>query len=193
MQCRDLDTGCCESFKRARTQWIKNSGAFIFVYDTSRLSSLYYIQELLSDIHQQCLIAPAIPIALVGNKTDKLVAREVPEVEGRQLAQEYGALFLETSAQGDLVVVFKNLVIRLLKEMRAVRRATPVLKQPQTYWTQSTLRAWYHNTSNKRGAPVENEKDLEIGDSRELDHREVSWLRTCWYPISFWMCGIGVE
>ena len=158
-----------------------------------RLSSLYYIQQLLRVVHQKYLIAPAIPIALVGNKTDKLVAREVPEVVGRQMAHEYGALFLETSAQDDSVVVFKNLVIRLLKEMRAVREVTPILKQPQAYSTQSTLRAWYHNTSNKRAALVENEKDLEIGDSRELDHREVSWLRTCWYPISFWMCGIGVE
>ena len=40
-----------------------------------------------------------VPIALIGNKIDMEEYREVEREEGREKAEEYGALFFETSAK----------------------------------------------------------------------------------------------
>ncbi|KIM93849.1 hypothetical protein OIDMADRAFT_94751, partial [Oidiodendron maius Zn] len=121
-----LDTGGSELFQEVRPQWIQNCGGLVFVYDICEVSSFDLIQQqlcdaqrLLSNLHRQSPTAPVIPIALVGNKTDKWAARQVLEEEGHLLADEYEAIFLETSAQYAQGV--EELFIRLLRKMRAIR------------------------------------------------------------------------
>jgi GTPase SAR1 family protein len=73
-----LDTGCPEIYEELRTPWIQQCRGLMLVYDTSSASSLGQIAQLLcaakailSTLYPLSLTVPAIPIALVGNKTDK--------------------------------------------------------------------------------------------------------------------------
>jgi hypothetical protein len=159
------------------------------------VSSFDSTKARLRDAHA---IFPRIPIALVGNKTDKEVAREVSEKDGRQMAKDYGAGFFETSARDNKGI--DDPFIYLLEKIRAVRdvpslaseESATTLKSPQTDRIQWILHVWYAiqtSISNGRGRPTENEKDLEMGESGELHHREVSW----WHWIHLLVCGIGPE
>lgn len=127
-----LDTGGLEDIKGLRLQWIEGCGGLIFVYDISEELSFHDMQEqlndaqtLLSNLRQRSPTAPEIPIALVGNKTDKVAARTVPLETGQRLADEHAAIFLETSARYDAKGV-EDLFIRLLKKMRAARDVSSV-------------------------------------------------------------------
>jgi hypothetical protein len=163
------------------------------------------IEELLRDthaillnLHRESPTAPRTPIALVGNKTDKEAAREVSEKEGRQLAEKYGAEFFETSARDDKGIY--DPFIYLLEKIGAVgdapslasEESATALKSSQTDRIQWVFRVWYAIQSsifNGRGRPAKNEKDLEMGESGELDHREASW----WLWIHLLVCGVGPE
>jgi GTPase SAR1 family protein len=190
-----LDTGGSEGYNFIRHQWIKNCGGLIFVYDISTASSLDLIEQqlcdaqtVLSNLHQQPPTAPTIPIALVGNKFHKLPSGKVSDEEGRQLADKYGAKFFETSAHD--TKGFHDACVYLLREMGAGRapssaseESTAALKQPRTDWTKLNLH--FIQRSIPSGRLAESEKDSEMVESHELDHREVSW----WY----WVCGIWAK
>jgi hypothetical protein len=64
-----------------------------------------------------------LPIALVGNKTDKEAARSVPDKDGQRLADEYNATFLETSVKNGANSL-TDLFIHLLKEIKRFQDAS---------------------------------------------------------------------
>ena len=165
------------------------------MYDTSSAWSLRDIAQLLcaaeailSNLYPQSLTVPAIPIALVGNKTDK--ARKVLEEDGRQLAKSYGAGFFETSAR-DNEGIYEPFLY-LLEKIAAVRDApssaseesSTAHKPRRTDVTQPIIQP---SISNGSGTATETGKDFEMSDSSELDRREVSW----WHWIHFWVCVTG--
>ncbi|PSS18312.1 hypothetical protein M430DRAFT_70482, partial [Amorphotheca resinae ATCC 22711] len=100
-----VDTGgseCCND--HLRDQWTRNCRGIVFVYDISDASTfclvreqLYAVHAFLLNLYKQFPTTPTRLIAIVGNKADKR-PREVLETEGRQLADEHGAIFWETSA-----------------------------------------------------------------------------------------------
>lgn len=47
----------------------------------------------------------SVPIVLVGNKTDLHMERMIPFEEGRRLAEEWKAIFLEASAKQNAVSI----------------------------------------------------------------------------------------
>ena len=59
------------------------------------------------------LVGGSVPIILVGNKTDLHVDRRVTQAQGKALAEEMKAVFIETSAKENQVgsiYIFVNLV-----------------------------------------------------------------------------------
>ena len=62
-------------------------------------------------------VEPECRILLVGNKVDLEDAREVPSTEGKNIANCYNALFIETSAKsGNNVKEAFELLIRTILE-----------------------------------------------------------------------------
>lgn len=102
------------------------------------------MHAFLLNLYKQFPTTPTRLIAIVGNKADKR-PREVLETEGRQLADEHGAIFWETSAVD--AKGFDGACINLLREMGAGRDApscttedsTTAIKQSQTDWIQPIL------------------------------------------------------
>lgn len=52
----------------------------------------------------------SLPIVLVGNKTDLHMERMISSDEGRRLADEWKAIFLETSAKQNAVSIYSSCV-----------------------------------------------------------------------------------
>lgn len=138
-----LDTAGQEEYTALRDQWIRDGEGFILVYSISSRSSFTRIPKF----HQQILRvkesaqsssplgmgyrdsplnAPIgtgqgnpVPIMLVGNKSDRIIEREVSTQEGQAKARELGCEFVEASAK-NCVNVEKAFfdVVRMLKRQR---------------------------------------------------------------------------
>jgi GTPase KRas protein len=116
-----LDTAGHEEYTALRDQWIRYGEGFILVYSVSSRLSFTRIQKFHDQIqrvkessassppYSGSQIPPvpsssAVPIMLVGNKTDEVTEREVSTNEGRALAQKLGCGFLEASAKHCIAV-----------------------------------------------------------------------------------------
>ncbi len=102
-------------FKRVRQTYLVNAEAGFLVYDITRRETFENISKWIEEILPSG--KGSIKIVLVGNKSDLEDAREVSTLEGKQLAEEYGFSFIETSAKnGDCVNdAFKMLAFLLIK------------------------------------------------------------------------------
>ncbi len=89
-----LDTGSGD-FEVLRERWIRNSDAFILVYNIASRASFRGVEGYYNQIRNE---HSSKPIMLVGNKSD-IEEREVSEEEGAKLADKWGCRFLEASAK----------------------------------------------------------------------------------------------
>ncbi len=71
---------------------------YVFVFSITDLNSYRTIQPLYQHVRR---IHPSgnIPVIIVGNKSDLLRARQVPDHEGKALADELGGPYFEASAR----------------------------------------------------------------------------------------------
>jgi Ras-related protein Rab-5C len=80
---------------------VRNAQAAVVVYDITKSASLTKAQSWIKELQRQA--SPGIIIALAGNKADLADeedgGRQVSFEEGKEYAQETGALFFETSAK----------------------------------------------------------------------------------------------
>lgn len=74
-----------------------------------------------------------VPIMLVGNKSDRIIEREVSTQEGAAKARELGCEFVEASAK-NCVNVEKAFfdVVRMLKRQRTIKLKQPPLEDRNT-------------------------------------------------------------
>lgn len=146
-----LDTAGQEEYTALRDQWIRDGEGFILVYSISSRSSFTRIPRF----HAQILrvkesvnsssplggmngygngplnspgMGPGqspVPIMLVGNKSDRIIEREVSTQEGQAKARELGCEFVEASAK-NCVNVEKAFfdVVRMLKKQRQQPKRT---------------------------------------------------------------------
>lgn len=84
-----------------KPSWFTNYGMVICVYDITDEASFIHVQHLLHDLRTSL---GTTKFTLVGNKADLLEGRQVSPEEGQELANRYGAAFLETSAKDDMNV-----------------------------------------------------------------------------------------
>lgn len=107
------DTAGQERFRSLIPSYIRDCAAAVVVYDitnrTSFQSITKWIEDVVSERHHQALII------IVGNKTDLNDKRQVSSEEGEAKAEEYNALFMESSAMSGSNVkqLFKKIASNL--------------------------------------------------------------------------------
>jgi len=97
------DTAGQERFKSICRSYYKGSHGVIFVYDITDRQSFRDIEHWVEDVER--LAGKEINKILIGNKCDNESDRKVTYEEGKQLAEELGMKFVETSAKVDYRVV----------------------------------------------------------------------------------------
>ncbi len=97
MKIKLWDTAGQERFRVPTLDILNNSQGIALVYDISDRNSFDNIEYWLEAIRERTV---DVPIALFGNKCD-IEERKVSEEEGKELAQEQGMLFFETSAKNN--------------------------------------------------------------------------------------------
>ncbi|XP_071453309.1 ras-related protein Rap-2c isoform X2 [Hetaerina americana] len=106
-----LDTAGTEQFASMRDLYIKNGQGFVVVYSLTNHQTFQDIKSM-RELITRVKGSDRVPVLLVGNKVDLEHQREVPAVEGQNLAQAWGCPFLEASAKNKTNVneVFADIV-----------------------------------------------------------------------------------
>ena len=91
------DTAGQERFKAFSAGYYQGTHGAIIVYDITNKESFEsvrtWVNELKTHLEMENLV-----VILIGNKSDLEGKREITEDQGRNLAEEYGFFFMETSA-----------------------------------------------------------------------------------------------
>ena len=139
-----LDTAGQEEYTALRDQWIRDGEGFVLVYSISSRSSFSRIKRFhhqIQRVKESTTSSPtypgspistssptaAVPIMLVGNKSDRVTEREVSTQEGHALARELGCEFVEASAKNCINVekAFYDVVRILRRQRQAASRPLP--------------------------------------------------------------------
>lgn len=75
----------------------------MLVYNVTSLRSFQIVKNLYQKL-QEGHGKTRLPVLLVGNKADLSADREVQAVEGKKLAESWGATFMESSARDNQVL-----------------------------------------------------------------------------------------
>ena len=86
------DTNGCARFKQGIRPFLSGADAIALVYDVSCREKLTGVESWVTDV----LLETNAPVVLVGNKVDKV--REVTYEEGKQVADDLGMVYVETTA-----------------------------------------------------------------------------------------------
>ncbi|KAF2457687.1 P-loop containing nucleoside triphosphate hydrolase protein, partial [Lineolata rhizophorae] len=112
-----IDIGGAQELGQICGQAIGTGDSFILVYSMSSRPSFNRVEEIFKAIqcNSQQIGASTIrsaPFILVGNKSDRIIEREVLAEEGEALAKEFKCEFAEVSASNHLKVeeLYSNLV-----------------------------------------------------------------------------------
>lgn len=98
------DTAGQERFHAITKSYYRDADGFIFVYDVTDLDSFIKVRKWIRETREWDKLGSC---AVVGNKIDLLesgYSRTVTEQQGRDLAEEYGFKFWETSAKENINV-----------------------------------------------------------------------------------------
>ena len=100
-----LDTAGTEHFTAMRDLYIKNGQGFILVYSIVSEGSFYELNEIrnqiveIKDAVNTEKTKQKVPIILVGNKCDLSHQRVISVEQGKERAQQWDCMFIETSAK----------------------------------------------------------------------------------------------
>ena len=115
---RVLDTAGQEKFNALSERYYKEADCCLLMYDITSMESFdkvknYYVET----IKNMC--KKDIKIILLGNKTDLKNQRQVSDVDGKDLAEENGYMFMESSCKDNYNVsdAFTALVEMTNKEI----------------------------------------------------------------------------
>ena len=110
------DTAGQERFRNITKSYFQTSNGFVMAYDITSTSSFESVVEWLKQIEENA--SEEAKIILVGTKCDLESQRQVSFEQGKELADEKGLKFFETSSKDDINVVeaFEELALELLSE-----------------------------------------------------------------------------
>jgi len=96
-----LDTAGQDDYSALRSQWIRSGEGYIIMYSITDKTTFAEVSNIRSQILmvRDVSEADAPPMVLVGNKSDLEDRREVPQKEGKQLADMWNCAFFEASAK----------------------------------------------------------------------------------------------
>ena len=111
-----VDTTGTEQFTAMRDLYMKQSNGFVLVYSITNKSSFNALRDIREQIVRvrDCDIFPMI---VVGNHCDMETERIVSTEEGRALAEEFNAEFIESSAKSEINI--DKIFHELIKKMNA--------------------------------------------------------------------------
>lgn len=113
---RLMDTAGLDEYSLFPSQYSIDVHGYVLVYSITSLKSF----DVVKSIYDKLLDITGklqVPVVLVGNKTDLHLERQVSLSDGKKLAEEWNAIFLETSAKENLSVsdVFHLLLTEIEK------------------------------------------------------------------------------
>ncbi|KAK7801890.1 hypothetical protein U0070_013494 [Myodes glareolus] len=105
-----VDTAGQDEYSILPYSFIIGVHGYVLVYSITSLHSFQIIKSLYQKLHEGHG-KTRLPVVLVGNKADLSPDREVQAIEGKKLAESWGATFVESSARENQVPHLKtNLV-----------------------------------------------------------------------------------
>ncbi|XP_075541389.1 ras-related protein Rap-1b-like [Dermacentor variabilis] len=118
-----LDTAGSHHFPAMRELSIRSGRGFVLVFSLDSMQSFHEAAQLWHLIAK--IRGERVPIVLVGNKSDLLSTRQVPQDMAMRLAQEsmHNCRYLETSAKYNVNVA--ALFVELLQQACAMERQQP--------------------------------------------------------------------
>ncbi|ODQ82106.1 hypothetical protein BABINDRAFT_174681 [Babjeviella inositovora NRRL Y-12698] len=122
-----LDTAGQEEYSAMREQYMRTGEGFLLVYSVNSRTSF---DELFTYYQQICRVKDTeqVPIMLVGNKCDLENERQISFSEGKQLAESFGAAFVETSAKQRINV--EEAFFGLVRKIREQENTEKVPEHP---------------------------------------------------------------
>ncbi|XP_056646280.1 GTP-binding protein Rheb homolog isoform X1 [Diorhabda carinulata] len=111
-----VDTAGQDEYSIFPSQYSIDVHGYVLVYSITSTKSF----DVVKAIHEKLLDITGkehVPVVLVGNKTDLHLERTIPTEEGKRLAEEWRATFLETSAKQNASVsdIFHVLLMEIEK------------------------------------------------------------------------------
>lgn len=93
---------------------------YVLVYSVTSLHSFQIIKSLYQKLHEGHG-KTRLPVVLVGNKADLSPDREVQAIEGKKLAESWGATFVESSARENQLT--QDIFIKVIQEIARVENS----------------------------------------------------------------------
>jgi len=113
------DTAGQEKFRCLIPGYIRDAGVAIIVYDITKPESFDHVKSWVDEVKEAR--KEEVLIAVIGCKSDLSDERQVPDSEGKKIAQEYNGLFKEVSAKSgaNIQEFFQDLVVSLVGDQEA--------------------------------------------------------------------------
>ena len=117
-----LDTAGQEEYVSMRDSYMRTAEGFILVFSINSKLSLYETDSFYSHL-LKCKDTNKIPLILVGNKCD--LQREVSTSEGKAVAHEYNAIYIECSAKNGFNI--DEVFVQLVRKMKEFRKTKSII------------------------------------------------------------------
>ena len=125
-----LDTAGQEEYSSIRDQYMRTGQGFIIVYSITSKASFEEVKKFRDQV-VRVKDSDKVPIVVVGNKLDlEDESREVSKDEGRELAQNWGVPWMETSAKERIRC--EDAFFEIVREIRKSQAASSAKKPPRT-------------------------------------------------------------
>lgn len=111
-----MDTAGLDEYSLFPSQYVLDVHGYVLVYSVTSVKSFDVVKSLYDKL-LNITGKVQVPIVLVGNKTDLHLERQVSSSDGKKLADDWNAVFIETSAKENLSVsdVFHLLLTEIEK------------------------------------------------------------------------------
>ena len=109
------DTAGQERFNSISKTYYRGAHAIVLLFSVVDKKSFGNAQKWLSQIKEE--VNEKVPIILVGNKIDLVDEREIPDYEGKELADEFNINYFECSAKTgeNINLAFEDLIKKMVK------------------------------------------------------------------------------
>ena len=109
------DTAGQERFNSISKTYYRGAHAIVLLFSVVDKKSFGNAQKWLSQIKEE--VNEKVPIILVGNKIDLVDEREIPDYEGKELADEFNINYFECSAKSgeNINLAFEDLIKKMVK------------------------------------------------------------------------------
>eukprot|EP00300_Choanocystis_sp_HF-7_P008753 c16087_g1_i2.p1 GENE.c16087_g1_i2~~c16087_g1_i2.p1 ORF type:complete len:189 (+),score=32.04 c16087_g1_i2:60-626(+) len=121
-----LDTAGQDEYSSMQDQWMREGKGFLLVYSITSRSTFEEMVTFREKILRS-KDSENVPMVLVGNKCDLEAERAVQWAEGKELADQWGCRFMESSAKEK--INHEECFFEVVRAIRRMEAAQPVKKK----------------------------------------------------------------